>query len=458
MKNIKIFISYAKEDYEIANHLYADLQKNGFIAWMDTKDLLPGERWKDRINKEIKDCTFFIALFSKQSVTKRGYVQKELKLALDVLDEFPESHVFIIPVRLDDCKIIQNKLTELQWVDLFLSYEDGLSRIISTITPATISLKADRYYTPFVKKESTSDADETITISSLIRKSLSESKTSYYSFFAGRDATGKTSIVLNAAYAAKPICNTILIFDIYNGISGFEGTLDIPSFNRDLNQAVIEGKDIDESLVRIEEGLLFIQFDYKSDSYVQNQMKQKITKQLNEIFQNVNLILINYPAEFPLGENMFFPGSNKFILITTAYHKNLTSLYAVMKLIHIKYSINNFFLLLNMANNQNEANETFRQFNLVAERFLKCNIVYIGCIKKSKLFRWASQRNLGSKFSFIESNPDDEFSREMKTIVKKIINNGVTVDAINKSGDTPLMTAAKTSRYKIVELIKRFLN
>jgi hypothetical protein len=47
---------------------------------------------------------FFIALLSSNSVDKVGDVQKELKGALEILDKYPES-VFIIPVRLDDCKV-----------------------------------------------------------------------------------------------------------------------------------------------------------------------------------------------------------------------------------------------------------------------------------------------------------------------------------------------------------------
>jgi hypothetical protein len=38
----------------------------------------------------------FLALLSQNSVTKRGYVQKELSEALDILDEFPSSEIFII--------------------------------------------------------------------------------------------------------------------------------------------------------------------------------------------------------------------------------------------------------------------------------------------------------------------------------------------------------------------------
>jgi len=47
-------------------------------------------------------------------------VQKELKTALEVLDLFPSSERFILPVKLDDCcEVGERKLKEHHWVDLF---------------------------------------------------------------------------------------------------------------------------------------------------------------------------------------------------------------------------------------------------------------------------------------------------------------------------------------------------
>ena len=44
-----------------------------------------------------------IACLSKNSISKRGYVQKELKEAISVLDEIPEDAIYIIPIRIDGC-------------------------------------------------------------------------------------------------------------------------------------------------------------------------------------------------------------------------------------------------------------------------------------------------------------------------------------------------------------------
>jgi len=78
----KIFLSYAREDMGMAKKLYHDLKRYGLDVWLDMKSLLPGDKWKDKIQNAIENSNYFIALLSRRSINKRGFVQKELKTAL----------------------------------------------------------------------------------------------------------------------------------------------------------------------------------------------------------------------------------------------------------------------------------------------------------------------------------------------------------------------------------------
>ncbi len=98
---MRVFISYAREDKTMAQQLFHDLRKNGVDPWLDDENLLPGQHWELEIGKAIKNCDYFLALLSSQSVSKQGYVQKELKTALDILGECPKSRIFLIPARSD---------------------------------------------------------------------------------------------------------------------------------------------------------------------------------------------------------------------------------------------------------------------------------------------------------------------------------------------------------------------
>lgn len=105
----------------------------GANPWIDIENLLPGQHWRDEIKKAIRASRYFITVLSANSVSKRGYVQKEVAEAFDILEEFPESEIFIIPIRLDDCLPAHEKLGELHWANMFPIWENGLAKIISSI-------------------------------------------------------------------------------------------------------------------------------------------------------------------------------------------------------------------------------------------------------------------------------------------------------------------------------------
>ena len=129
----RLFLSYSRDDAVTAERLYADLENRGFEPWMDREGLRAGERWQERIAAEIEDSDYVIALLSNNAITRRGYLQKELRMALEALDEFPPEDIFLIPVRLDDCLPQDRRLRELNWIDLFPSYEAGLAKLVKSL-------------------------------------------------------------------------------------------------------------------------------------------------------------------------------------------------------------------------------------------------------------------------------------------------------------------------------------
>ena len=162
-RNKNIFISYAKENLKDAYKLFNDLKQKGLFPWLDKESILGGQNWKIEITNAIKRSDYFIALLSSTSISKKGYVQKELKEAMEILDKYPNSDVFIIPVRLDECQPTDPRLEELQWVDLFESYERGLTKILYTINSNNINnntVNRDESFKMFEYGKYFQDSDE----------------------------------------------------------------------------------------------------------------------------------------------------------------------------------------------------------------------------------------------------------------------------------------------------------
>ncbi len=137
MKNKpRVFISYVREDFEIARKLSHDLRNAGVNTWLDEENILPGQNRKIEIRQAVKECSYFLILISQHSASDRGFFQKEQKIAFDILDEIPEGNIFIIPVRIDNVAPINERLMDIHHVDLFSSYySQGLEKILRVVTP-----------------------------------------------------------------------------------------------------------------------------------------------------------------------------------------------------------------------------------------------------------------------------------------------------------------------------------
>lgn len=126
----KIFISYVSEDRQYAEKLHSALIENGFEPWMDKKDLLPGQDWDFQIRTALNKANFIIILLSSTSVTKRSYIQREFRIALEYYQEKLDSDIYIIPVKIDKCEI-PDKLAKFQWVEY--DSVDSIDKIIKAI-------------------------------------------------------------------------------------------------------------------------------------------------------------------------------------------------------------------------------------------------------------------------------------------------------------------------------------
>ncbi len=129
----KLFLSSAREDSSRIRSIYKALKAQGFEPWMDVEDLFPGQSWMSEIERAINQADFFLLFLSEASISKRGFVQKEINYALERVFQLPEETTYIIPVRLDAVQPTE-RLLKYQWVDLFSP--DGLNKLIFAIRAA----------------------------------------------------------------------------------------------------------------------------------------------------------------------------------------------------------------------------------------------------------------------------------------------------------------------------------
>ena len=127
---LKVFLCHASTDKPKVRDLYRYLRKRGIQPWFDEEHLVGGQDWQVEIPKALATSDAIIICLTKNSVDKEGYIQKEIKFALDKALEMPEGRIFLIPVKFEECEV-PFALSRYQWVDLTI--EAGYSKMMKAL-------------------------------------------------------------------------------------------------------------------------------------------------------------------------------------------------------------------------------------------------------------------------------------------------------------------------------------
>lgn len=129
-KKPRIFIGYADEDKKQAENVHKRLATRGMGPWMASKDIQGGRPWRAEISQTIRESDFVIVCCTKRSLSKRGYLQKEVKEILEMWKLKREDDIYFIPLRLENCAL-PDSFNEFHAVDLFA--RDGWERLIQAL-------------------------------------------------------------------------------------------------------------------------------------------------------------------------------------------------------------------------------------------------------------------------------------------------------------------------------------
>jgi hypothetical protein len=129
-RRLRVFLCHSSGDKPHVRNLYSRLIAEGIDAWLDEESLLAGQDWELEISRAIRNTDVVIVCLSQHSTTKKGYVQKEIKFALDEADKQPEGTIFIIPVRVESCDL-PDRLRRYHTVNIF--EERGFEKLMRAL-------------------------------------------------------------------------------------------------------------------------------------------------------------------------------------------------------------------------------------------------------------------------------------------------------------------------------------
>lgn len=113
-----VFLCHGSGDKPMVRSLYSKLVEWGCDPWLDEEKLMPGQDWDFEIKGAVRAADVVLVCLSRGSVNKEGYVQREIKMALDAAEDKPEGAIFLIPARFEECPV-PDRLRRWQYVNLF---------------------------------------------------------------------------------------------------------------------------------------------------------------------------------------------------------------------------------------------------------------------------------------------------------------------------------------------------
>jgi hypothetical protein len=142
---MKVFLCHATDDQAVVQKLYQRLLADGINPWFSEKALLPGQDWHLEIRKAVETSDAIVICLSPRAVSKKGFIQKEIKYAIDVAEEQPEGTIFIIPLLLEPT-VVPHRLRQWQWCEFY--NERGYEFLMNSLKTRAMSININESPNP----------------------------------------------------------------------------------------------------------------------------------------------------------------------------------------------------------------------------------------------------------------------------------------------------------------------
>ena len=78
---MKVFISYADTDREVAQRVSQSLKADGLSVWSDEDEVFPGDNWAAKVAQGVEEADAIVALLTPKSLHSRS-VRSDINYAL----------------------------------------------------------------------------------------------------------------------------------------------------------------------------------------------------------------------------------------------------------------------------------------------------------------------------------------------------------------------------------------
>lgn len=136
-RQLRVFLCHSSPDKKRIRVICQLLKSAGVHPWLDEEKVHGGEEWEETIGRELARTDAVVVCLSRKSITRAGFMHREIRRAVETAESQPEGRIFLIPLKLEPCKLPE-RLKRLHCINFF--DQDGYSRLVWALMKRAASL------------------------------------------------------------------------------------------------------------------------------------------------------------------------------------------------------------------------------------------------------------------------------------------------------------------------------
>lgn len=260
--------------------------------------------------------------------------------------------------------------------------------------------------------------DRQIVNSTGLERNLPKRNSKVITVTSGKGGVGKTNIAVNLGICLSEYGFKVIILDADLGLANIDVVFGIiPKYT--LVDVINNQKSILEILTDGPKNVKFI-----SGGSGVEQLTKLNKQQLEKFIENISLldkladfIIIDTGAGVSENVISFIMAADEVLLVTTPEPTSITDAYALIKMVSNRDKNKLIKVIVNRAENQNEAENILKKLSLVAERFLAIKLIPLGFILNDDLVPKAVRMQQPFTIAYPRSNA----AKHIKDICKRLV-------------------------------------
>lgn len=247
----------------------------------------------------------------------------------------------------------------------------------------------------------------------------------------GKGGVGKTNIAINIAIALNGMGKRVVIIDADFGLANIDVLMGLsPQYT--LADVINNRKNILEVLASGPRNIKFVSGGSGVEELIKldNIQLKKFIDNISLLDRIFDVILIDTGAGLSDNVMSFVMAADDVILVTTPEPTSITDAYALIKMISNRDCKKSIKVIVNRAENINEANDILDKLSMVAEKFLNFKLISLGFI----LFDECVVKAVKMQQPFLLSYPKSQAARHVYSISEQLIESSNLDNTNDNSG------------------------